>query len=537
MLNLVSIDGLGNVGLNTDLPAWDLPPSAITDGVNFRTQNGAITTNGGSSLWFNSESLTDIGFAISLGDRFDDVIVLCALSGIYAFDGETLTQLLDLSLTPVADIRGWSGCLSGSIVYVNHPELGAYYWVPQLAPVNPVNYLPFNATQDWDSNTLGRYGRVIRAHRNILFMLNMNETISSVDTPIPDSYRWSHPSDINSVPPSWDDTDPLFLAGFAELGDDTGRIVDGLSLRDSFVIYSEKGINVLELTDDVFVWTRRQYSTTAGLLSRDCVIEVNGYHYYLTNGDVYIFDGSNSKSVMQDKIRKHLQANLSHDTYKNSFAVSNLNYKEIWFCVPRTGSTYPNIAYIYNWDTSCWSIRNLPENISFGLYGSKSSGAILWQTLEDMSPQPIWQDYAASWGTATFSPFDDTVIVTTINGELLDVDISGSIGASIGDASSYPNTMVQRSNLVLNGSLKTTTINAIFPKIIGGAPVRIYIGSQDYPNSPITWKNHVVYNPNTDRKVNVRSTGNFHAWKVESIDGGQFTISGMDIEYASAGQR
>jgi hypothetical protein len=82
-----------------------------------------------------------------------------------------------------------------------------------------------------------------------------------------------------------------------------------------------------------------------------------------------------------------------------------------------------------------------------------------------------------------------------------------------------------------------STIVAAYPKIEGIGDVLITLGSQDYPNAPIRWKPPVTFTPGRQRKINVRTTGALHAFKIESIGPGQFTMSGIDFEYAPAGFR
>jgi hypothetical protein len=559
MPKFTSFGQIGKGGINTDVMACDLPAEFITRGDNFRVLNGSVKTNGGTLRWYADGEITNPGFLLPLGDRHGDLWVICTLDGVWAFDGQVHYNIYDLSATPLVDITGWSGCMCGGIAIINHPELGCLYWVPSVFPLNTAQFLPFNASTDWDATTQ-RFGRVVRSHRNYLFMLNMNEPIATT-TNIPDAYRWSHPADINSIPPSWDETDPLFLAGLAQLGGESGAIIDGLSLRDSFVIYSDNAINILELSGDDFVWNRRQLTVTSGLLSRDCVVEVQGIHYYLSNGDIMLFDGNSTKSIMEGRIRTHLRANLSMANYANSFVLSNLNYKEVWFCVPTGSSEYANLAYVYNWEEDTWAIRSLPETLTYATFGSKSEGPITWdsfwdladyqewletlgtwasnsetwQEIQNLATYPTWEDYELPWGATTFTPFDDTVIGCLESGDIRDLDVS-NYGYFVGDESK-PNTLIERTDLPLEGIEVVTTVTAMYPKINGSSPVRITVGSQDFAGGPVSWKSPKVFDPTTQRKLDLRTTGSLHAWRVESIDHGQFTISGMDVEYATNGLR
>ena len=65
----------------------------------------------------------------------------------------------------------------------------------------------------------------------------------------------------------------------------------------------------------------------------------------------------------------------------------------------------------------------------------------------------------------------------------------------------------------------------------------IQIGSQDYAGAPVRWKQETTFNPQTQRKIDVRTTGELHCWRIKSIDGDSFEMSGMDIEYENSGAR
>ena len=47
---LANVRDIGNVGVVSDVAAWDLPPNALTDGRNFRVSAGKVSASGGSEL-------------------------------------------------------------------------------------------------------------------------------------------------------------------------------------------------------------------------------------------------------------------------------------------------------------------------------------------------------------------------------------------------------------------------------------------------------------------------------------------------------
>lgn len=526
-LLLKQMNQFGATGLNTDGP-WSVDPGFLTDGKNFRIQNDQILSNNGLAVWAKRPEFSNTGEFLQVGDFSEGMYLFCTTKGLYSFDGKIWSLL---NTVDVADPVSWTSCMNGSIPVVNHPAVGAFYWFP-IGHGIALTPLPFNKTKNWDKN-LGKSGRIIRSHKNYMFMLGITEVLNGKTQIIEDGYHWSHPSDVNSVPPSWDETDKNFLAGIAQLGGNMGRIIDGRSMRDSFVIYSQTGINLLTESNDIFVWSRTPVTSTTGPIADACVVEVMGNHFILAPDDLLVFDGNAVRSIAQGKIRDQYRAYINPTDWETSYAFKVVATKEVWFCVPGHGFSYPSMAFIYNWVEDAWSQRELPENMTYAIYGPRSRGQTLWESLAELSPPATWETFDAPWGNDSYNPFDETVIGIQLDGTILDCD-SQYVGV---DSVQGPVISLVRDNLPLGDTVQFTTIVGAYPKIDGVGTVMISLGSHDYPNAPTRWKPAVPFVLGKQRKINVRTTGALHAFKVESVGNCQFTMSGMDIEYAPAGLR
>ena len=74
-------------------------------------------------------------------------------------------------------------------------------------------------------------------------------------------------------------------------------------------------------------------------------------------------------------------------------------------------------------------------------------------------------------------------------------------------------------------------MSRIFPQVEGNTPVTIRVGSHHYAGDGARWKQAVSFDPRADRKVDIRTTGELHAFRVEGPTNGNFNISGLDIEF------
>jgi len=519
----LQISNIGLKGLNTDLAPWDLPAEFLTFGANFRVRSNTILTAGGYANWSDSPVGFNPGYIMHVGATSGDYWLVPGRSAIYAFDGSTwsdVSSLAGYAGLGLDDELGWNGCMLGQIPIVNNSQHVPEFWSP-ASPGQIMQPLPWDATEDWASR--GITAKIVRSHKNFLFALNIQD--GAVDQP--DTYRWSTAADINGLPYTWDESDVSGLAGVASLGGDGGAIIDGLSLRDSFCIYSENSIDILDYTGDEFVWRRRELSNTVGLLAKQCIIEVKGIHYFMADGDILRNDGTTIESIIHGRLQRQFNSSINADYYDRSFAVRNNVLKEIWFCIPSDSSEYPNVAYIYNWIDDSWSIRDLPGGLAFAGYGPQS---VAPQTWEDWVG--TWETQQAVWGSRKRTPLDDTIVGVIGSDSSLKL-LEPSDKRDSGPLASR----IERTDFPLEGFDNVTTITRIYPHIEGTNPVQIQVGSQDKAGGAVSWKPVATFTPGKDRKIDIRSTGSLHAWRIQSIGEGNWGFSGMDIEYEFAGKR
>lgn len=523
-MTLLPIHDFAESGINSDLPEWSLKPGAITYGENFRVKNGKVGNFGSYEDW-NTPTGAPSSFNPGYGLRVkgsSDFIITAGRTAVYVFDGSSFSDISNVAgYTGIStdDELSWTGCMLGQIPVINNPAAYPEYWSPQ-STTQVMQDIPFVNTVS-TFRSLAYHCKAMRSHKNFLIAMNLTEGGNDEI----DAYRWSHPADTNSLPFTWDEGDPTNLAGKASLGGDGGPIIDGLSLRDAFAIYSETAIDILDYTGDSFVFERRELSSTIGLLARRGIAEIKGTHFIIADGDIVSNDGNKIQSIVHKRIRSRLNANTEADSYANSFALSNIAAKEIWFFVPESGATHPNVVYIYNWRDDSWSIKDVPD-VAHAVYAPRAAPSDTWNTIAG-----TWATVTGVWGSRKRTPNDDTIIgiensPTVIN--LLD---------EVTTATGVEQTIIERTGLRLTSDDSINTLNRIYPRIEGSATVSIQVGAQEFPGGPVTWTTAQDFNPATDRKLDVRSTGKLHCWKMTSTEATQWWLSSMDFEFVSDGRR
>lgn len=515
------LNNIGNKGLASDPMPWTLAPEFITYGRNFRVSSGSIIPKGSTEQFSAPPSGWSPGHLYYTGSLGVNFWIVMGRSKVYVLSGTTWYDITSTAAylgISTNDELLWTACSLGEIPIINNPQVHPEYWSPQQTGqiLQPLQFDPSNT---WLAKTFQM--KVMRSHKNFLFALNLTEA----GTEFPDSYRWSHPADINGLPSTWDETDAAFLAGKASLGGNYGDIVDGASLRDSFAIYSERGINVLDYTADEFVWRRRELSSTVGLLTTNCVVEVKGTHFLLGDGDIVSNNGNAIESIAHNRIKKDIFSRIDTVNYSNCYAIRNDVNKEVWFCIPEAGETYPNLAFIYNWKDSSWSVKDIPGDIAFTNYGIQSIAADTWASIST-----TWANEIKKWSASAQSPLDQVLLgVDTVAEDTYLIDS----GTPDGDF----DMVIERLSFPLVDDRQVTTIVRVYPHIEGPGLVDIQFGSHDYPDSPVRWKSVIRFDPATDRKIDLRTTGELHAWRFSSVGQSTFTMSGMTIEFERTGLR
>ena len=605
---ILNIRELGSIGVVSDIAPWDLPPAAFSDGINFRLVSGKVQTAGGIEA-ISAIAGRDVGHITQSTDlRGNSSWLVCGDDAILLFDGTDFVRLSGDAARVIreavnVDYTKWTSANIGNVTFFNNPEFNPFYWVDtdDLDPGN-LEYLPWHMGIDGETGQpftetwvdAGMSCNIMRAHKNFLFALGMG----TPDGQFNDMLHWSHPAEPNGIPFSWRPTmeEPSSIAGYLSLGRG-GAIVGGESLRDSFVVYSEQALNIMDFTGDALGWRRRAVSETAGLTNPHSLVEVQGSHMFFTGDDIMAFDGNSMRSLMHNRLRRRLAANLNNDRLNNSWAAHYESHSEVWFGVPEDGADFPQTAYCYNYRDNTWSIRSLEKQVVHARAGKEPKSSYLtWD-----KAVTAWDDEMGSWTQAGDRPFKEVMFglsdevvhdldptISTSGGG--GVDYSGqswdgvsaqsseqlepwdenteqwdadsrnwsdepyveppepsenswdSMTGSWDDYSpmaSYERseTHLTRTDLPIGGHEANTTITRVYPHVEGTSKLEFRFGSQQHAGAPVTWVGGFrEFNPGKDRKIDVRTTGELHAYEIRSADGA-FMLTGMDIEFQPAGSR
>ena len=411
---------LKNMGANTpvfDLEAGDLPLDVMSFANNYLLRDNKVLSFNGEKVLNSLSSIATSTVLKFYGGRLEYIlsgaIKFYIVAGfndnstsdavVLVFDGNTwydISNALGYPSLILGDELLWTGCKLGPIQILNNPKHFPEYWSP-ASTSQRMQDLKFDPTHTW--RELNFRAKVMRSHKNFLFAINLTE--GGVE--FPTSYRWSHPADINGLPFTWDETDLSAIAGKASVEGQGEALIDGLSLRDSFALYSSRAMNVLDFVGGEFVWQSRKLSHSHGVLTTNCVVEAVGNHFVLTDGDIVINDGNSITSLLSNKMKRFLERNLSDTAFNNCFAQASYINNEVWFFIVQPAHTYPSLAIIINYVTGAVSVRDIQGKKSSASFGQGLNPVLQW---DNVSPDLTWDNINRVWAESDNSPFDDVVV-------------------------------------------------------------------------------------------------------------------------------
>ena len=543
MKQLLKLNMLGNAGLNSDVLPFELPPEFINTGVNFRVRNGFIQPFYGSVDVLQTPGAAYTGFLKHVRIKQGDYWVIGARENIWInfANGQPWLNISTKGYSlPTGGEHDWTGTQLGQLLIMNNVNSFPEYWANETLQDKLLG-LPFkpNPAAPGDLSTAitweqqGLRCRSMRAHKNFLIAMNL----SGVED-LPNGYRISHPANTNAIPFTWDTTDRSSIAIQAQLGGDGGEIVDGRTLRDSFVMYSRDSIDVLNYNaNSEYYWQRKELSSTVGLLTTNCLSEVKGTHFLIVDGDIVSNDGSNITSLLYKKLLRRFNSRTNEYTKLNSFVARNDIAHEVWFCVPEEGSVTASMAYIYNWKDQSWSLSELPKNTVHMDYGANPAQEDLQQadTWRHIDPNPSipqvpWASISRPWGSRKLTALDDILAATNTIGVIYEVDPKDGIQEPAFNMS------IERSDIPILDHRGNVSITRVYPTATGD-PFLLQIGTQQFAGGPIDWYAETKFDPGQERYIDLRNTGELLCYRIRSIGKNRFKFSGMEIEIVAAGQR
>jgi hypothetical protein len=376
-LALIALENAGQAGIVQDIQPWQLPPGVWSDGNNVRMENGSVQKCRGYSSVMETCPVVPYHVAYLKDAANNKYWVMCGLTAVHVYDvgASSWSDITRASGAYSATAgEGWTSTVIGGVIVINN-----FIDVPQFWAISSSTGLPSTSTKLADLTAWVTTDRCksMRSFRSFLVAMNIEDKASGTLRQAR-LIKWSTEAAIQAVPSSWDETNAALDAGEYELADTKGAILDGLPLRDTFMIYKEDAVYSMTYVGTPFIFGFRQLSPSVGLLSKNCVAEFDGGHFIFGNGDLYLNDGQRITSLLPHKMRDRVFSTMDGDFLDKSFVVADYGRNEMLACFVSADSTNNQCdkALIWNWVSNTFAIRDLPGLSHMG-YGSVKNEAAL----------------------------------------------------------------------------------------------------------------------------------------------------------------
>ena len=533
---LIPIDQVGQMGIVKDINAWQLPLNVWTDGNNIRAEHGAIQKTPGYKEVMATCPVAPYHI-VNLEVGSSNYWIIGGTAAIHVHNGSTWTDITRVSGAYNATAKeGWTSTVLGGVLIMANGLDQPQFWA--LTNGVPLVGTKMADLTNWSSGAgSDHYPFSVRAFRSFLIALNVTEA----GVPFTRKVKWSTEAAIQTVPSSWDETSATVDAGEYELADSKGKILDGMPLGDVFMIYKEDSTYSMTYVGTPFIFAFRQLSPTIGALSKNCIAEFSDEqgtkHFIFGNGDMYVNDGRQIKSILPHKMRDYVFGQLNGSEYEKSFVIADYANTEIWACYVTSASDQCDKALVYNWVNKTFTERDLPD-LGFVGYGTQAdpTGVSSWN-----AATTTWTSEDKNWSEITTSSFISKEGKTLIMASASDTKLYRN-GTGHTEDGTDMTSFIERTGLSMDAQgqpnhAMVKQVTSVWPKMSGTDSVNVYVGAQMSTEESITWEGPYTFDPDTQSKVPVRVTGKYIGVKFESTGDQTWRLDGYSLDVQNAGIR
>ena len=503
---------IGAGGIVTDQDPYDLELTQFPDGNNVTFHSGRIGKALGHSV---RESLAFAPTAVQ-GWLYSgsNTLVIGALNKLYRFNGSTVTNVTKTSeATNYSNSERWQSAQLGTAMMMNNGVEAPQYMLPSSTR--------FADLPSWPS---GLTTSCLKPFNSFLVMTGYEQGSSQR----PYTVRWSDEYDPSSIPGSYDITSTTNLSGETTLGGSNGALVDQLTLRNSNIIYAERGVFAMDFIGFPLVFSFRELFSDDGILNRGAVAPIPNGHVVVGQNDIYLHDGSQKRSIVDNKVRRTFFNDLA-DT-RSVFCQTVPDATEIYICYAdqdAADSQSANRALVYNWTQDAFTFIDLPNVRALTVAdrmdtsGSYDASSLTWDVSSD-----YWSNISLSTQANNIRVFGACYSDNKIR-MLKDTNgLSGSTMDSFLEA-----TKIDLDQVLGKSTRNIKQLNGVMPQIEGSGTVRIEVGVSDAPQDGIRWLVDKTYNVETDHKVDFRTSGRYFALRISSESASDYwRLTGLDID-------
>ena len=481
-----------SIGLVVDVPSNAVPMGGWSDSLNVRPKNGSVQ---GVNAFVDNIALHNSNTNIINGkaQAICQFTPAGSSSLVIAYivkrsnDNKGSVVLYDTGTSAWNDITNATADQVFTFDEAHPPQIFVFN---ELLIVNPASDAPPQWTTaavgagslqefpNWINDSSGQpiIARILKGFNNRLLAMNIKEehgagTSDDVFQPI-DLIWSSNITAISSLASVQWSAASTNTAGDAFLVDTPGKILDGGQLGEFFIAYKSDSVVRIRETGDSYVLAIESIFEDDGIYSTRCFANIgNSQHLVVGNYGIYVHDGQSQKQdIAKDLFKDTMYALVKTAERDRTFVFQQTRDKEVWLCLPTTSNstTGCDLAFVYDYSSSKIHKRTLPGITC--LFETELNGEL--------------KIFGTKSGTK----------LKTLSNTALE---SGGYFERVND------------NLTDNGKvkhIKRIEVNATGSCLLALTGTQNLSDSKSYTN--------VTFNPVTDHKVDVRTSGRYMNLKV-----------------------
>ncbi len=536
---ILPIRKLGDKGIIKDIDPFDLPLNAFSSGVNVRFANGVVQRG---PVYRTVKTLAaSASFIDSLTPLtgLDYIIVGYQTGSVVRISGSTTTSITAAGWVSNTIPTQHTSCNLSDVYYLNRED--RVPWYVGRSALGAMQPLPNVGSKGWDS---AWRCKSLRAFNGQLVAIGMNE-----GTDFPTTIRWSDVTVVGAPPAEWVPS-ATNSAGRTTLAEMVNPLIDGMTLRNSFMLYSRDEIWSMEPSLDDNIYNFRRIFTNSGLINKNCIVELEGKHYVFGFDDIFVHDGVQKKSIAEGRVRQYIYRTMNKKFTDRFFTVLNRALNEIMFCYvsgdelvswPIDGSGC-NRAAVYNYVSDTWTFYDLPMSTFAGLANLDNS--LIWGDANDS-----WDLTGGSWMDKD-DGYKRNVMFVGVNSGVLTPKIHVLEAYDTGSTTETVDTVATTGCFARRDSIDLDEIDAelrgwknivsIYPQgrvFQAGNPLSFTFGSTVLPDASPVLGDPMTFDGDTDYKLDYRDAGRYLSMLVSYDDYKSFQLGGLDIDVVITGSR
>lgn len=179
--------------------------------------------------------------------------------------------------------------------------------------------------------------RSMRSFFNKLVMANLTTTLDQGQL-----YGWSADQEL------LDFTDDTNGAGAAIVPGVQGQFVRVEQLRDRLVLYSENSIALVTFVGGIVILNTEISANETRLVAGRSVVNLGPYHLFLSQENIFLFDGTSLVRTMGDAIFRQYRNELAVNRIFESFGFHDAARQQVFFTIPVGVSDHATYVLDYN---------------------------------------------------------------------------------------------------------------------------------------------------------------------------------------------